>query len=278
MPKQTSQTAAIENKDWARIAYNSLAHPINQNAYNRNKTDWAVVAGMLHETMGDRLIWPKRGNIEQLNANLGKALQKGATADPLVLNKNDITCNILGRDVKFKVDTGAKVSTLDAVDIQWNRGSDAEKVNEAWTLNSSTFAERSTLFFDHLVDLPQAYHNISFGQVESFKMITNKDGTEGELIQTPHEVVGVSWPKRSDGKKDESPRPVINLLVENNPIITDLNVSLVARPGMAMRGLFSEKDIAKNGLAIVLDKRDTTIIDFSKVSAKKILLAFDHTL
>lgn len=274
MSKQANPSAT---KDWLNIAFNSIGHDINKDAFKRKKGDWACAIGCIMAFKMDQLTSPRSTNIKKVNHLLQGVLQPAAIPDPFIINKNDLSCQILGQDFTFKVDTGAKVSTLDSRDIVWNRGSDEQLANEAWQINKDMFAERSTLFLPHLNDLPATYNTISFGTVESFKMITNKEGTEGIDIIKPHPVVGISWPMRSNGEKDEQPRPVIRVDVGEHPILKTVDVALVARPKLSRRGLYGEKDIIKNGQSIVLDEnKDTTIIDFKKVDPVKMFKAVAH--
>ncbi len=252
-------------KQWIPILYNSLSNPLNAKYIQDNPKLfplWKKIAAAYIA----QLVTPQNVNADTVNHNLEELLKPVAIDDPLSLKGNDVSYNILGQNVKFKIDTGAKISTLDATEIQWDRGNDAEKVNKAWDYNNDNFKDRSTLFLKHLADLPDEYKQLQFGSVKGFKLMLDKEGKESQDIRDEFEVVGVSWPKRSGGERDKEPRPVVKVAVEGNALITDLNLALVPRPTMLRRGLYGLFDMQENLQSIVMDAdRDITIVPLKDV-------------
>ena len=257
---------AEEIKSWIDIAYNSIIHPINYQTLNRN-AEWELPLNLITALKIQNMT--SEISVQRVNFALQPLLEKAVVNDPTILKGNDVSFGLLDQKTKFKIDTGAKVSTLDADDIQWDKPDNFEKVLEAYKLNEDTFSERSTLLKEHLKDLPEEYQNLDFGKVSSFNLVLDKDGKEKKMVTKDFPVNGISWPRPSTGEKSVDPRPFIAISVESNEhLISDLDVALVRRKNMSRRGLFGLYDLKKYGLSIVVDDRDISVVDFSKVDPK----------
>ena len=248
---------------WLEVAFRSISHPLNEKVYQAQPGVWAAalhnISSMYLNTLTHSI------PLQNINFTLQSIFGNAIVPDPYILKDKTVSFTIMGKKTELKIDTGARVTTWDAQDIEWDRGKDAKRADAALLYSAKKNPEDSVLFIDDIPHLPKKYQSIAFGTLHGFKRMLNSTGTKHVDIKGPWAVVGISWPKRSNGERDEMPRPIIEAPIKNHPLIKSLRMALVARKGMSKRGLFGLSDIKQYGLSIVADERDTSVIDFSKI-------------
>lgn len=220
-------------------------------------------------------------NLVSVDFALGEILKPAIISDPMIIKveqKPELDYVISGYSIKFKVDTGAVASVVDAENIIWPLATETEALlGKAYDSYVDKYPDDGPMTQAVLSEFDESFRSLDFGKVESFDMVVHRHGKDDTNDPSDKEkpnhlvsltgsfdVIGVSNPKVKGARLGF--RPVINLPIQGPGFkANDVYPFSLVKRDMTRRGLVGRRQLKTAGMSIVFDDRNTDSLALEKV-------------